>query len=124
MAPTWNARRTDPAPRGPRYPQAPPGRWRCFPLLANLAPDCRIIYGAGASLRAIFVAALLLLASGGAFALEMNVPKISSAAVDWETARAVLNSNEAARRLSASAAVAGVASDLLARLNQTSKTVF
>jgi murein DD-endopeptidase MepM/ murein hydrolase activator NlpD len=75
-------------------------------------------------LQAIFVAALLLLASGGAFALEIKAPKISIAAVDWETARAALNSSEAARRLSASAAVAGAASDLLARLNQTSGTVF
>src|SRR4051794_7236183 len=114
MDPTWNARRTDPASRGPRYPQASPGRWRSVPLLANLAPYCRIIRGAGASLQAILVAALLLLASGNARAQEIRAPKISITAVDWDTARAALNDNEAARRLSVSADVAGKAPDLLA----------
>ena len=52
-------------------------------------------------MQAIFVAALLLLASGGAFASETKPPRISIATVDWDTARAALNDSEAARRLSA-----------------------
>src|SRR5215213_2528294 len=124
MGPTWNAPRTDPAFRGPRYPQAAPGRWRRIPPLANLAPDCRIIRGAGASLQAIFVAVLLLLASGGALAQDIKAPKISIAAVDWDTARAALNASEGSRRLSASADATRTAPDLLARMNQISATVF
>ena len=54
-------------------------------LRANLAPYCRIIRGAGASLQAILVAALLLLVSGDAWAQEIKAPKISIAAVDWDT---------------------------------------
>ena len=75
-------------------------------------------------MQAIFVAALLLLASGGALAQEIKAPKISIAAVDWDTARAALNDSEAARRLSASADATRTATDLLARLNQTSGLVF
>jgi hypothetical protein len=75
-------------------------------------------------LQAILVAALLLLASGGALAVEIKAPKISVAAVEWDTARAALNGNEAAGRLSASAAVPGAVPDLLSRLNQASGTVF
>lgn len=73
-------------------------------------------------MQAIFVAALLLLASGGALAQEIKAPKISIAAVDWDTARTALNNSGAARRLSASADATRTATDLLERLNQASAT--
>jgi hypothetical protein len=75
-------------------------------------------------LQAIFVAVLLLLASGGALAQDIKAPKISIAAVDWDTARAALNASEGSRRLSASADATRTAPDLLARMNQISATVF
>jgi hypothetical protein len=75
-------------------------------------------------LQAILATALWLLASAGALALEPKAPKISLAAVDWETARAALNDNEAARRLSASADAGATAPDPLARLNQMAGAVF
>lgn len=75
-------------------------------------------------MQAIFVAALLLLAGETALAGEIKAPKISIAEVDWDSARAALNGNEAARRLSTSAHVSGSAADPLTRLNQLTDAVF
>src|SRR4051794_34606161 len=119
MGPTWNGPRTDTPRFSARYPQTPSkGRWRRFPRLAKLVPDCRIIDGAGASLQALFVAGVwLLLAGGSAMALEAKAPKISVATVEWDAARAALNDSQAVRQLPASANVAGATPDLLKRLN-------
>src|SRR5689334_10799657 len=106
MGPTWKERKTKLTRPAPEYPGARPfGRWRPVILLAKLLPDCRITHGAGACLQAIFVAALLLLAGETALAGEIKAPKISIAEVDWDSARAALNENEAARKLSTSAQV-------------------
>src|SRR3954469_23751857 len=121
MVRTWNAPKTDLPTHGLRYPQAP-GRWRRFCLPANLCARSGISR-AGACLRAILIG-ILLLAGGAAAADEIKAPKLSVATVDWDAARAVLNELEATRRLSATAHMAGAASDLLGRLNQATGAVF
>src|SRR5690349_2651379 len=122
MVRTWNAPRTDSQAPGLRLPQVPPGQWRRISRRANL---CTLsgIERTGACLR-IGLIAILLLVGGAAAADEIKAPKLSIATVDWDAARAALNEIEATRRLSATAHAAGVAPDLLERLNQATAAAF